>query len=122
MEIEQAQDLYFQSNEQARMTLKKLVDWDPNLTLNQNARWLGFKSAPCALAFAQRYGLSSLNKKPYRFQIIRNFQIYYLLHEEGYTYQQIGEFFGITRQTVEEAVRRNKMRITKSIKKRSLLR
>ena len=99
MKYDEASRLYFANNPQSAKTLKNIMRWNPMKTVAQNARQLHVQYHT-ARAIADRFRL--------RFQDVDLTKLKLgevdKLSKMGYTYEQIGKLYDVSRQRVGQLV------------------
>lgn len=105
MKYEKAIGCYFKRNKQARKSFDRILYWDSNKTLTQNAERFQI-SASLARTFSLIYRLKYYKKNSLQNNEIKNFaKALDKLRRLGYTYEQIGRLHKMTRQRVFQILR-----------------
>ena len=113
MTKEEAIKIYLQYHSIARKVVKRIEGWDESKSIKQNAINLGMQT-DSAQTFAVRYHLEysrirDTRGKPKQLRV----DFYKILREAGFTYDNIGKAFGVSRQAIEDGIkRREERRIT----------
>lgn len=94
------------SNKKMSLVFEKLRLWEDTNTIEDNAHICGLTIGSSRI-FARRYNLNFKRKRlsgPIGANMLKRIA-YKKLFDSGLTYQQIGDIFGVTRQSIEESIR-----------------
>lgn len=106
IELQTAVKIYLAKNRIGRKLVEHIARWQEDKTLPQNASAIGM-SLQNARRMAYQYGLPYKLLKQSGSRNEMQGKMFFILHNEGYTYTQIGEVYGITKQAVELAIHRS---------------
>ena len=109
MNKQQAIKLYIRKNPMAQHMIKKLLLWDESKTFQQNQMRLseyGAAEGPLR-QFQCRYQLKFKTTRPYvGCKSKLKPQAYTALRKAGWSFKQIAIAFGITKQSIQQSIRR----------------
>jgi hypothetical protein len=106
MKKSEAIEIYFRVSRTPRLTLEKLLKWDEKLSLEENARNVGLTTG-AARTFQIRFGLAfkRIINSGRKIPSTRS-DAYAVLRKDDWTFKEIADLFGVSKQAVEEALRR----------------
>ena len=112
-------ELYVAGSRRARRSVLRISHWDENDTIFDNRRRLRFQTNKAARQFAYNFGLTwkrlpTFGQLQQPTPFIRTKMRYfaaYTLAKKGFTLQQIGAAFGVTRERVNQIMRQYKGKV-----------
>ena len=117
MQFDQASEIYVRENKHAQRLVSKIMRWNGDHTMHQNALKLSM-SMGCARNFQSRYGLpfKKINAGSGRIKRTRRTEAYIELRKLGWAMVDIATVFQVSRQAVEDGIRREAVRKKRTIK------
>ena len=109
MTKEKAVEVYLEGCPSARKTVDKLMTWDSEKFIKDNAVACGLKSSS-GMQFQRRFGLEYLRRKgacgakKKDIRDVRASLFRVLKREQGWTLEKIGQVFGLTRERVRQEI------------------